>query len=186
MNNGKHKPAIGNIHTHHFLADYIPDSLFENQTDFAEKKLKSLLFRIAKYFLGSSKRKFLSLITAKKLKQIRKLHLKEMKASGVDYSIALMLDYSMSAPVAKKEKLACYTTILNDTAESCAHNPFQFYLFHYFDPRYGVSKDMILGKTEYEIEVNNEKLIVPETTAAIRLLLARKPTHGRYKPTTSI
>ena len=84
----------------------------------------------------------------------------------------------MSAPVAKKEKLACYTTILNDTAESCAHNPFQFYLFHYFDPRYGVSKDMILGKTEYKIEVNNEKLTIPETTAAIRLLLKAYYEYG--------
>ncbi len=163
--------GIGNIHTHHFIGDYLPDSLVENQSGFKEKTIRSFPVAIMGFFKNWRIWPFRRLVRARDVNKIRKYHLKQMKKSGVDYSIPLMVDYSMSSPISRKEKLTKYRDILRQTTKSCAKNPFQFFPLHYFDPRYGIMQDLIIGKTEYEIPGDPNGKKVPQTTSAIRLLL---------------
>lgn len=161
--------GIGDIHTHHFISRYVPDSLFKNQTKHEEKKLR--LFASIRFLFPRSKRLFLKSLTFTDVNQIREMHLQEMNAAGIGYSIPLMVDYTMSSPLSEKEKLSRYPVTMEETALSCAKNPFRFFLFHYFDPRYGVDKDRIIGKRDIKLRLGTDIKKFKNTTAAIRLLL---------------
>jgi len=170
--------SIGNVHTHHFIGNYIPDAIFAQQTGHTEKKLRSFAMQlIGTLFLPKRKRNFLRLLDSKDVNDVREIHLEDMQKGSkvdyaVDYAVVLLVDYAMAAPKPVGEKLVPYPTIMENTAKSCARNPFTFFLFHYFDPRWMVMTDNALGKRSYRIENGAYKgLEFKDTTFAIRLLL---------------
>lgn len=166
------KIPFANIHTHHFIGDYIPDAMFLQQTKLNESTArlleKSMLLRLLFAIIYPRLNDFLKMLTSSDVGVVRDYHLKEMDACGIDYSVVLLMDYSLSAPiVSKMETLADYRVILRDTAESCACSPFRFFLFHYFDPRYMVMADTALGKQDFVIGGR----LYHDTTFAVRLML---------------
>jgi len=165
------RKGVGNVHVHHLIGDYIPAKIFYQQVNKYKKCLSNKKF--VKYvigcpplrpliwlFLGNQECKFLMLLRADKISKARKIHLKEMKKAGIDYSVVLLLDYTFAAglnpeeaisgsnrpllsTLSYKEILSRYEKQLHDTALSLAEEPFRFFLFYNFDPRRENALDLL-------------------------------------------
>ena len=146
------RKGVGNVHTHHLIGNYIPDKIFKQQVESYSKFLCNESF--VKYvlgfplfqpfislFLGKQPIRALRLLQTRKISTARKIHLKEMKEAKIDYSVVLLLDYTFAAALEPGEKLKPSNLQLQETALELAKYPFQFFLFHAFDPRkdYAVS-----------------------------------------------
>jgi len=140
------RQGVGNVHTHHLIGNYIPDKIFKQQVETYSKFLCSesfvkyvlgfpLIRPMMALFLGKQPIKVLRLLQTRNISLARKIHLIEMKEAKIDYSVVLLLDYTFAADLEPGEELKPYNLQLQETAEELAKNPFQFFLFHAFDPR---------------------------------------------------
>jgi len=140
------RKGVGNIHAHHLIGNYIPDKIFKQQVETYCKFLSSepfvkyvlgfpLFEPLIALFLGKQPVKALRLLKTKNISLARKIHLKEMTEAKIDYSLVLLLDYAFAAALEKGEELTPFNLQLQETAEELAKYPFQFFLFHAFDPR---------------------------------------------------
>lgn len=173
------RKGFANVHTHHFIGNYVPDTMFVQQSGFKEKLIRKLnKFHLPKLILRifyPQLYHLIRLLDSDDINEVRKLSLKDMEASSIDYSVVLLADYSLAAPkMNEKEKLAHYRVILKETAESIVKNPFKFFLYHYFDPRFMVMADNIIGVKDYTIN----DITYKNTTFSIRLLLNAYYHHG--------
>jgi predicted TIM-barrel fold metal-dependent hydrolase len=148
------RKGVGNIHCHHLIGNYIPDKIFKQQVEKYSKFLSSepfvkyvlgcpLLQPLVALFLGNQAIKALRLLQAKKISTARSMHLKEMKAAEIDYSVVLLLDYAFAADLEAGEELKPFNLQLQETAEALAKNPFQFFPFHSFDPRKAYAVELL-------------------------------------------
>lgn len=148
-----------NIHTHHFIGRCIPDKISSDQISrhnplkdliaLEERTLYCLrtfpiLSTIANLFTGGSVFRAAWLLGRKEIYHARNAHLKDMKKSDIDYSVVLLVDYSYAAST-DTDTGGFYdykSKILPDTSKWCAEDPFRFFVFHCFEPRYMVREDL--------------------------------------------
>lgn len=153
------RKGVGNIHAHHLIGNYIPDKIFKQQVasyskflcnePFVKYVLGCLLFRpFIALFLGEQPIKALRLLKTRKISMARKIHLEEMKKAKIDYSVVLLLDYAFAAAPEPGERQTPFNLQMQETAEALAKNPFQFFLFHAFDPR----KKYAMGLLQHAFE----------------------------------